>query len=622
MLHPADPNLRNVAIIAHVDHGKTTLVDSLLDCCGSLDRRGEVTDCVLDTDPLERERGITIFSKNCAITYSPAKGPRAGETFRINIIDTPGHADFGGEVERVLKMADGVLLLVDAFEGPMPQTRFVLSKSLELDLPLIVVVNKCDRPDARPDAVVDEVFDLLVAMEAGDDRLDFPVVYASGRNRWAGLEPAADGKDMTPLLDTIIEKLPGPVGYADVPLQMLITTQEYSRFVGQIAIGRVFAGAITSGQPVTICQADGGTRMARAQKLYRFEDLGRKPTDIVSVGDLCAVEGIGDFEIGDTIACPDMPNPIARVAVDEPTLHMLFRINDSPFSGKEGKFVTSRQLSERLDRELRSNLALRVAPGESADEFRVSGRGLLHLGILLENMRREGYELSVGRPQVIEKTIDGIVCEPIELLTVDVNQAGIGAVIELLGIRGGEIRSLDQRGDRMHVECEIPARGLIGLRSRMLTATAGEAIMYHSFQRYGPRRANDHRRSNGVMVATETGEAKTYALVNLSVRGVMFVKPQDPIYAGQIVGENSRSNDMGVNVVKNKAFSNVRESNKETTVVLDAPRQVSLEAALEYIESDELVEITPTSIRLRKRLLDEGARKRAERSGRSRAAAV
>jgi len=622
MLHPADPNLRNVAIIAHVDHGKTTLVDALLDCCGALERRGAPTDCILDSDPLERERGITIFSKNCAITYAPAEGPHAGQTFRINLIDTPGHADFGGEVERVLKMADGVLLLVDAFEGPMPQTRFVLTKSLELDLPLIVVVNKCDRPDARPDAVVDEVFDLLVAMEAGDDRLDFPVIYASGRDRWASRDLGADRKDITPLLDTIIEQLPGPVGYADVPLQMLITTQEYSKFVGQIAIGRVFAGAITSGQPVTICQADGSQRIARAQKLYRFENLGRKPTDIVSVGDLCAVEGIGAFEIGDTIACPDMPNPIARVAVDEPTLHMVFRINDSPFSGKEGKFVTSRQLSERLDRELRSNLALRVEPGVTADEFRVSGRGLLHLGILLENMRREGYELSVGRPQVIEKTIDGIRCEPIELLTVDVSQEGIGAVIELLGIRGGEIKSLDQRGDRMHIDCEIPARGLIGLRSRMLTATAGQAIMYHSFQRYGPLRAHDHRRANGVMVATEAGEAKTYALVNLSERGVMFVKPQDPIYAGQIVGENSRGNDMGVNVVKNKAFSNVRESTKETTVVLDAPRQYSLEAALEYIESDELVEITPTSIRLRKRLLDEGARRRAERSGRSRVAAV
>ncbi len=620
MLHRADPNLRNVAIIAHVDHGKTTLVDALLDCCGSLARGDVNTDCVLDTDPLERERGITIFSKNCAITYRPSCGEHAGETFRINVIDTPGHADFGGEVERVLTMADGVLLLVDAFEGPMPQTRFVLGKALELDLPIIVVVNKCDRSDARPDAVVDEVFDLLVAMGASDERLDFPVIYASGRDRWACRESAGGGENVTPLLDAIVEHIPAPAGYADVPLQMLITTQDYSKYVGRIAIGRVFAGAISSGQAVTICQADGTQRMARALKIYRFEDLGRTPTDIVAVGDLCAVEGLGEFEIGDTIACPNVPNPIARVAVDEPTVHMLFRINDSPFSGREGKYVTSRQIADRLQRELKSNLALRVEPGVSAEEFRVSGRGLLHLGILLENMRREGYELSVGRPQVIEKVIDGLTCEPIELLTVDVDKAGIGAVIELLGTRGGEIRSLDQRGDRMHVECEIPARGLIGLRSRMLTATAGTAVMYHSFQRYGPLRANDHRRPNGVMVATETGLAKTYSLVNLSERGVMFVKPQEPIYAGQIVGENSRPNDMGVNAVKGKAFSNVRESTKESTVVLDAPRTFSLEAALEYIESDELVEITPTSIRLRKRILDEGARKRADRSRRSSAA--
>ena len=622
MLHPADPNLRNVAIIAHVDHGKTTLVDAMLACCGSLDRGNQDKDCILDTDPLERERGITIFSKNCAISYRPQKGDRAGETFRINIIDTPGHADFGGEVERVLKMADGVLLLVDAFEGPMPQTRFVLGKALELDLPLIVVVNKCDRKEARPDAVVNEVFDLLVAMEASDERLDFPVIYASGRDGWATHDPEKSGTDITPLLDEIIEKLPAPVGYADVPLQMLITTLDYSNYVGRIAIGRVFAGAITSGQAVAICQSDGTQRRARVQKLYRFEDLGRVPADIISVGDLCAVEGLGDFEIGDTIACPDEPNPIARVAVDEPTLHMLFRINDSPFAGKEGKFVTSRQLSERLQRELRSNLALRVEPGESAEEFRVSGRGLLHLGILLENMRREGYELSVGRPQVIEKVIDGLTCEPIELLTVDVNEESIGPVLELLGSRGGEILSLDKRGDRMHVECDIPARGLIGLRSRMLTATAGQAVMYHSFQRYAPLRAIDHGRSNGVMVATETGTVKTYALLNLSERGIMFVKPQDHVYAGQIVGENSRENDLGVNVAKGKAFSNVRESSKEATVVLKAPRTYSLEAALEYVEEDELVEITPASIRLRKILLNEGERKRAGRSEKSKAKAA
>jgi len=620
MLHPADPNLRNVAIIAHVDHGKTTLVDALLATCGTLASRGPAIDCVLDSNPLERERGITIFSKNCAINYRPVDGAFAGQTFRINLIDTPGHADFGGEVERVLKMADGALLLVDAFEGPMPQTRFVVGKALKLDLPLIVVVNKCDRPNARPDDVVNEVFDLLVALDASDERLDFQVVYASGRDGWAAHDLETQTGDMTPLLDTIVKHLPAPVGYADVPLQMLITSQDYSEYTGAIAIGRVFGGAISSGQAVTICQADGSHRRARAQKVYRFEDLGRVPAEIVSVGDLCAVEGIGSFEIGDTIACPDEPNPIARVAIDEPTLHMIFRINDSPFAGREGKYVTSRQIADRLDRELKSNLALRVEPGDSAEEFRVSGRGLLHLGILLENMRREGYELSVGRPQVIEKEIDGLRCEPIEMLTVDVDDASVGAVLELVGARAGEIRSLDQRGDRMHIEAEIPARGLIGLRSRMLTATAGEAVMYHSFQRYAPIRAAETRRPNGVLIATESGQATTYALQNLSDRGIMFVTPGEPIYAGQIVGENARDNDLGVNIAKSKAHSNVRESNKEATVVLKAPRLFSLEAALEYIESDELVEITPESIRLRKKLLSENERKRASRSEKSRAA--
>jgi GTP-binding protein len=613
MLHPADPNLRNVAIIAHVDHGKTTLVDTILATCGALARHDDDQACILDSDPLERERGITIFSKNCAVSYRPTEGEHAGETFRINLIDTPGHADFGGEVERVLKMADGVLLLVDAFEGPMPQTRFVLSKALELDLPLIVVVNKCDRPDARYEKVVDEVFDLLVALHASDERLDFPVIYASGRDGWAATDPAAPASDVTPLINAVLEHIPAPVGYADVPLQMLITSQDYSSYVGRIAIGRVFAGAISSGQAVTLCHADGSLRRARAQKVYRFENLGRAPADIVSVGDLCAVEGIGEFEIGDTIACPDVPHPIARVAVDEPTLHMTFRINDSPFAGREGKYVTSRQLSERLDRELRSNLALRVEPGKSAEEFRVSGRGLLHLGILLENMRREGYELSVGRPEVIEKEIDGLTCEPIELLTVDVSQDAVGSVLELIGARGGEIQSLEQRGDRMHVECEIPARGLIGLRSRMLTATAGQAVMYHSFQRYAPKRTIDDSRQNGVMIANESGQAKSHALTNLSERGVMFVSPGDPVYIGQIVGEHSRENDLTVNAVKGKAFSNVRESTKEATVVLKAPRTITLESALEYIEGDELVEITPESIRLRKKLLTENERKRADR---------
>lgn len=612
MLHTADPNLRNVAIVAHVDHGKTTLVDSMLAFCGAMELNRAEAECILDSDPLEKERGITITSKNCAVTYRPTTGDIANETCRINIIDTPGHADFGGEVERVLKMADGVLLLVDAFEGPMPQTRFVLGKALELDLPIIVVVNKCDRPNARVEEVVNEVFDLLVALDASDERLDFQVIYASGRDGWSNTEEGVHEGDMQPLLDAIMSYLPAPVGYADVPLQMLIASADYSPYSGRIAIGRVMSGALSAGQAVTICHA-GGNRMAKAQKIYRFKDLGRSPAELISVGDLCAVEGIGDFEIGDTIACPEQPNPIARIAVDEPTLHMLFRVNDSPNAGTSGKFVTSRQISDRLQRELRSNLALRVEAGDTADEFKVSGRGLLHLGILLENMRREGYELTVGRPQVIEKEIDGVRCEPIEMLTIDVDDAHVGAAMELLGIRGGEVQSLDQRGDRMHIECEIPARGLIGLRSHMLTATGGEAVMYHCFQKYAPTRTTMYRRPNGVLIATAPGQATTYAMLNISQRGVLFVEPQDVIYGGQIVGENSRDNDLEVNIIKGKAFSNVREANKEATTVLKASREITLESALEYIQDDELVEITPGDIRIRKRELSETKRKQIAR---------
>lgn len=612
MLHTADPNLRNVAIIAHVDHGKTTLVDSMLHYCGAMKLNRAESDCILDSDPLEKERGITITSKNCAVTYHPHSGEHADKTCRINIIDTPGHADFGGEVERVLKMADGVLLLVDAFEGPMPQTRFVLGKALELDHPIIVVVNKCDRPNARVDEVVNEVFDLLVALGASDERLDFHVIYASGRDGWSSVEEESKDGDMKPLLDAIMSHLPCPVGYADVPLQILIASSDYSPYAGRIAIGRIVAGAISAGQAVTICH-EHTLRQARAQKIYRFKDLGKTPAEIISVGDLCAVEGIGDFEIGDTIACPDQPNPIARIAVDEPTLHMLFRVNDSPNAGTTGQYVTSRQISDRLQRELRSNLALRVEAGDSSEEFKVSGRGLLHLGILLENMRREGYELTVGRPQVIEKEIDGVKCEPIELLTIDVNEKYIGSAMELLGARGGEVQSLDQRGDRMHIECEIPARGLIGLRSYMLTATAGEAVMYHCFQKYAPLRTTKYRRSNGVLIATAPGQATTYAMLNISQRGVLFVEPQDVIYCGQIVGENARDNDLEVNIVKGKAFSNVREANKEATTVLKASREISLEAGLEYIQDDELVEITPGGIRLRKRELSESKRKQIAR---------
>ena len=616
MLHTADPNLRNVAIIAHVDHGKTTLVDSLLAYCGSVELDRDEADCVLDSDPLEKERGITITSKNCAVTWRPNEGDYAGQTVRVNIIDTPGHADFGGEVERVLKMADGVLLLVDATEGPMPQTRFVLGKALELDHPLIVVVNKCDRPTARVEAVVDEVFDLLVALGASDERLDFPVIYASGRDGWTSTDSEVHEGTMLPLLDAIVRHLPAPVGYADVPLQMLIASQEYSPYAGRIAIGRIYAGALSAGQAITVCH-ENENRLARAQRVFRFKDLGRVPAELVSVGDLCAVEGIGEFEIGDTIACPEQPNPIARIAVDEPTLHMLFRINDSPNAGTSGEFVTSRQLSERLHRELKSNLALRLEPGNTAEEFKVSGRGLLHLGILLENMRREGYELTVGRPQVIEKEIDGVKCEPIELLTVDVDEGHVGPAMELLGSRGGEVQTFVARGDRMHIECEIPARGLIGLRNHMLTATAGEAVMYHTFQKYAPIRTTSYRRSNGVLVATAPGQATTYSMLNLSQRGVLFVEPGDVIYGGQIVGENARDNDLDVNIVKGKAFSNVRESNKEATVVLKASRVLTLETALEYIQDDELVEITPDAIRLRKKVLGETQRKQLARAAKN-----
>ncbi|MGI9013566.1 MAG: translational GTPase TypA [Phycisphaerales bacterium] len=604
-------HLRNVAIIAHVDHGKTTLVDAMLTHTGTFDAQADA--CVLDSNPIERERGITIFSKNCAIEYTAEDG----HTYRLNLIDTPGHADFGGEVERVLRMADGALLLVDAFEGPMPQTRFVLSKALELGLRIIVVINKCDRSDARPHAVIGDVFDLLDSMGADDHTLDFPVIYASGRDRWAGYEPGEHDGTVIPLLETIVKQVPPPrAADRDAPLQMLITTLDYSSYVGRIAIGRIYGGTLKRGMPVVICGEDNARTRGRVLQVYQFVGLGRRSVEEVYAGDLCAVEGIDGFDIGDTVCLPEQPLPMTRVTVDEPTLHMLFRVNDSPFAGREGKYVTSRQIAERLERELQSNVALRVEPAETADAFRVSGRGLLHLGVLLENMRREGFELAVGRPEVIEKVIDGVRCEPIEVLTVDVVLESVGAAMELLGQRNAEILHMTPRQDRMHLELEIPARSLIGLRSRLLTATGGDVVMHHSFKCYAPARTAPRRRRSGVMIATETGVATFYALYNLVERGVMFVTPQQPVYGGQIVGENSREGDLGVNVVKAKAFSNVRESNKEATVTLKAPRIMGLEPALEYIEDDELVEITPESIRLRKRFLLESDRRRAERGAR------
>ncbi len=617
--------LRNVAIIAHVDHGKTTLVDAMLQQSGTFRANEAVTECVLDSNPLERERGITILAKNCAVTYQVPDGPRAGLVVQVNIIDTPGHADFGGEVERVLRMADGCLLLVDALEGPMPQTRFVLQKALEIGLRPIVVVNKCDRPDSRAEAVLNEVFDLLVDLGADELALDFPVVWASGRDGWASRDINDRTNGVKELFLEIIERVPAPTNDAKGPMQFLVTNLDYNGYVGRIGIGRVMRGVLKPGMSVGLCRSNGKVDRGRITKVNKFFGLGRVEVDEVLAGDLCAVEGLVDVSIGDTVVDPEHPDALPRVHVDEPTLHMVFSINDGPLGGREGKFVTSRQIGERLDLELRSNVALKVAPGETADEFQVSGRGLLHLGVLLETMRREGFELTVGKPEVIEREHDGQTCEPWERLTLDVADSGMGAALELLGSRGGEITKVDPRNGRMHIEADIPARGLIGLRSRLLNATGGEAVMHHAFSAWKPVSSNVIKpRANGVMVANEggPGPATSYALETLSERAVMFVKPGDVCYEGMLVGENSRENDLVVNAIRVKPFSNVRASSKDATVVLKQPRILSLEAALEYIEDDELVEITPTSVRMRKKVLKEAERRRQERTERSRAEAV
>lgn len=607
-------NIRNVAIIAHVDHGKTTLVDQLLRQSGQF-RQGELEgDCILDSDPLERERGITILAKNCAIDYTD----RSGNDYHINIVDTPGHADFSGEVERVLMMADGVLLVVDAFEGVMPQTRYVLSKALEAGLAPIAVINKMDRTDARAEKVHEEIFDLLVELGAEEHALDFPVLYASGKDGWAtgDLDEAHAGRceDIHALFDAIIEHVPVPDLDGQAPLQALVTSLDYNDYVGRIGIGRVFAGALTVGQDVKVIDSEGNHTSQRIGQLFRFSGLGRIEVDRVDVGDLYAVTGLEQVDIGDTLACPDKPEALGGITVDEPTLKMTFKFNDSPFVGREGKFVTSRQLRDRLDKELQSNVALEVE--DRGDHFVVSGRGLLHLGILLENMRREGYELSVGKPEVVfHKDDKGKRLEPIELLSIDVPAEAVGAVMQLLGDRKAQMTHMDASGARTQLEFTIPARGLIGLRSRILNATAGEAIMHHRFDSYGEFRGEIPGRANGTMIALETGAVTGYALDQLSDRGLMFVKPTDEVYAGQIVGEHCRANDITVNAVRRKNLTNIRSSNKDITVTLKAPREITLEAALEYIEGDELVEITPKSIRLRKVHLNENDRKRAARSG-------
>jgi GTP-binding protein len=598
-------DIRNIAIIAHVDHGKTTLVDQMLRQSGlfrASELRGER---ILDTNDLERERGITILAKNIALTLAGTK---------INIIDTPGHADFGGEVERVLKMADGALLLVDAAEGAMPQTRFVLRKAFECGLRPIVVINKIDRPDARPMEVLNGVFDLFVELDADDQTLDFPTIYASGREGIATTDLAVPATDIRPLYDAILKYVPTPEVDPAAPLQMLVVTLDYSDYVGRIGIGRVVAGKIKKGQRIALLKHDGQRIDDTVAQLYTFDRLGRVETDEVAAGDICAVVGLEAVDIGDTIADIDNPVALPPIRVDEPTLDMVFRINDSPFSGQEGQYVTSRQLRDRLFKELESNVALRVeASEERRDEFHVSGRGLLHLSILLENMRREGYELSVGKPRVITKEADGHTLEPIEYLVVEVPPTSVGAVMELVGNRRAECLKLDARGDTTHLEFTIPARGLIGLRTRLMNATSGEAIMHHNFYDYQPVRGTIPGRQNGVMISTETGRATPYSLDNLQERGSLFVGGGDQVYEGQIVGEHCRDNDLPVNVCREKKLTNVRAAGSDKSIILKPPRQMTLELALEYIEEDELVEVTPAAIRLRKMLLKEADRRRYAR---------
>jgi len=617
--------IRNIAIIAHVDHGKTTLVDQLLKQSGQFRSNELKGECIMDSNPLERERGITILAKNCAIHYTA----RDGNDYHINIVDTPGHADFSGEVERVLKLADGVLLLVDAAEGVMPQTRYVLQKALANGLEPIVVVNKIDRPDARPQVIVNQTFDLLIELGAEDHAEDFPVIYASGRNGWAttdlneamrlagkeGYEPVDTAGDIHSLFDAIITYVPVPNFDSAAPLQVLITSLDWNDYVGKIGIGRVFAGTIRRAQHVVSIDRSGKQTTQKVGQLLQFDGLGRREVDEVHVGDICAVVGLEKLDIGDTLADPENPVALPHVSVDEPTLSMTFRINDGPFAGRDGKYVTSRHLRQRLERELQSNVALRVDFGESNDvEYTVSGRGLMHLGILLENMRREGYELCVGKPTVIYKRVDGTLMEPVELLVVDVPTDSVGPVMQLLGDRRAEMMKMDTHsGNRTTMEFSIPARGLIGLRNRMLTATKGEAIMHHRFHEYQAARGDITGRPNGVMVTMETGQVTAYALDQLSDRGTMFVEPTDQVYTGQIVGEHCKDNDILINAVRCKKLTNMRASSKDATVVLKAARSITLEAALEYIEHDELVEITPTAIRIRKRILDENDRKREGR---------
>ncbi len=598
-------DIRNIAIIAHVDHGKTTLVDKML-YAGHLFRDNQETgELILDNNDLERERGITILSKNVSINYKGTK---------INIIDTPGHADFGGEVERVLNMADGCLLLVDAFEGPMPQTRFVLQKAISMGLKPVVVINKVDKPNCRPDEVNEMVFDLMFNLNATEDQLDFPTLYGSAKNNWMSDDWKNETDNITPLLDAIIKYIPAPTELEGDP-QMLITSLDYSSYVGRIAVGRVHRGTIREGMDLALCRKDGSVVKQRVKELHTFEGMGRKRVSEVSSGDICAIVGLDGFEIGDTLTTVENPEPLPRIAIDEPTMSMTFTINDSPFFGKDGKYVTSRHIADRLEKELDRNLALRVKKGENEDKWTVFGRGVLHLSILIETMRREGYELQVGQPQVIIKEIDGVKCEPVELLTVNVPEEYSSKVIDMVTRRKGDIVSMETQNDRINIEFHIPSRGIIGLRNNVLTATAGEAIMAHRFHEYQPWKGEIERRTNGSLIAMEAGTAYAYAIDKLQDRGRFFIFPQEEVYAGQVVGENAKDNDIVVNVTKSKKLTNMRASGADDKARIVPPVVFSLEEALEYIKEDEYVEVTPNHIRLRKIILDELERKRQNRQG-------
>ena len=595
-------NIRNIAIIAHVDHGKTTLVDKML-LAGNLFRENQQTDdLMLDNNELERERGITILSKNVSINY---KGTN------INIIDTPGHSDFGGEVERVLNMADGCILLVDAFEGPMPQTRFVLQKALQIGLKPIVVVNKVDKPNCRPEEVYEMVFDLMCDLDATEEQLDFPVIYGSAKNGWMSEDWQKPTDNIFYLLDSIVENIPAPVQLEGTP-QMLITSLDYSNYTGRIAVGRVHRGTLREGMNITVAHRDGSMEKTRIKELHTFTGMGRQRTQEVGSGDICAIIGLEHFEIGDTICDAENPEPLPTISIDEPTMSMLFTINDSPFFGKEGKYCTSRHIGERLEKELEKNLALRVKLMEGyTDRWIVSGRGVLHLSVLIETMRREGYELQVGQPQVIYKEIDGQKCEPIEELTINVPEEFSSRMIDMVTRRKGELVSMESQGDRVNIEFMIPSRGIIGLRTNVLTASQGEAIMAHRFQEYQPYKGEITRRTNGSMIALETGNAYAYAIDHLQDRGRFFIEPQEQVYAGQVVGEHVHDNDLVVNVCKAKQLTNVRASGTDEKARIIPATIFSLEEALEYIKADEYVEVTPKSMRMRKVILDHLERKRA-----------